>query len=113
MAKYTFVKDLTGHEKVAGDFKINIPSKRESWRPPEGYFLEFHKYHRSAKRKRYYSDGGSQNSRRNDADPAPKIGTVEKGARLIGKARSQWHGQWRNGQYDVYTTMLWAVDEDA
>lgn len=108
MATYTRTKEPENYKGVIEDFENNMPHNRKTWKPQEGYLSVFHKYHRSASRRRQ----NNIRTRRNDNGPAPRIDSLVtikgKSYQVIAKSRSQWTGDYRNGQYDVFTHLLLA-----
>ena len=116
MTYYSRTKDQAEHLAAIEDFEKNMPKNRGTWKPPEGYELAQHQYHRSGKRRRNH-DG--RQHRRNDNAPAPRIDSTirERGKtfKVVAKARTQWsdHDVWKNGQYNVYTHMLLFKVSDA
>ncbi len=112
MAQYSVAKNVEDHLDVIEEFKLNIPSNRDVWNPPEGYKLEQDMYHHSRK------------GNTHGLHPV-RVGTVEEHIvefksqyggempvkqqwRAIAKAKSQWNFSGKGRNYKVYTTILWA-----
>ena len=100
MAQYSVAKNVEDHLDMIEEFKLNIPSNRDVWIPPEGYKLEQDMYHHSRK------------GNTHGLHPV-RVGTVEKHMdgqqwRAVAKAKSQWNFGGKGRNYKVYTTILWA-----
>jgi hypothetical protein len=111
MAKYTRARNVEEHLNVIREFELNIPRNRDTWEPPEPYVREFFFKHRSAKRHRPGSGGQQRRNSHGITGEAPRVGSVVETARgvklrVIAKAKTEWSGDYRNGQTDTFTHVL-------
>lgn len=109
--KYTRAQNVEEHLDVIQEFETNIPRNRDTWQPPEPYVREFFSKHRSAKRRRKWSGGQQRRNSYGKTGEAPRVGSemeTESGLRLrvIAKFRTQWRGNYHNGQTDTFSHVL-------
>jgi len=103
MAEYSVAKNIEEHASVVKDFCENIPANRGEWSPPIGYMLEADSYHHSRKK-------------RTIGAYADRVGSSKtvRGVkwRAVAKARATWHFNGKGRNYKVYTTILWAEENE-